>query len=111
MARTRGSRAITCSSSADAGHRRSEGCGGESRRTASRSPREPPRAPESPPPLPGLASDPSPLEPLEGTRVGRMPGLALSGAEEETGLDEIELWPGLGGREGLEGDEGRPAPP
>ena len=71
-----------------------------------------PESPLSPPPLPGLASDPSPLESLEGTRVGRMPGLALSGVEEEeTGLDENELWPGLGGREGLEGGEGRPAPP
>ena len=34
------------------------------------------------------------LELLEDTRAGRMPGLVLMGVvEEESGLDEIELWP------------------
>ena len=54
---------------------------------------------------------PAVLEFLE-ARVSRMSGLALMGvAEEESDLDEIELWPE--GEEGgsNEGEEGGPGPP
>ena len=40
------------------------------------------QGPISPPPLPRRASDPGPLEFLEGTRVGQIPGLAILGMEK-----------------------------
>ena len=51
------------------------------------------------------------LEFLEKTRVGKMPGLALMGMEEEeSDLEEIEMWLGEDAP-GSEGEEGRPGPP
>ena len=56
---------------------------------------------------------PAVLEFLGKTRVGKMSGLALLGAEEEgSDLCEIEMWLGEDEEEpGSEGDEGGPGPP
>ena len=52
------------------------------------------------------------LEFLEKTRVGRMPGLALLvGGEEESDLEEVEMWPETEDMPGSEGEEGGPGPP
>ena len=54
---------------------------------------------------------PAVLEFLEKTRVGRMPGLALRGVEEEeSDLEEIELWRDEE-EPSSEGEEGGPGPP
>ena len=52
------------------------------------------------------------LEFLEKARVGRMPGLALLGVEEEEeDLEEIGMWLDEGDEPGSEGGEGGPGPP
>ena len=66
----------------------------------------------SPPPVQGRASDPGGLGVLENTRVGKMPGLALLGVEEEeSDLEEIEMWLGEEDELGRKGEEGGPRPP
>ena len=55
---------------------------------------------------------PALLEFLEGTRVGRMPGLALMGVmEEESDLEDIVLWPAEGEGSEEESEESGPGPP
>ena len=54
---------------------------------------------------------PAVLEFLEDTKVGRMPGQALFGAQEESDLEEIVLWSEGGGGPGSESEEGGPGPP
>ena len=55
---------------------------------------------------------PAVLEFLEDTRVGRMPGLALFGVqEEESDLEEIVLWSEDEKGPGSENEEGEPDPP
>ena len=54
---------------------------------------------------------PAVLEFLEKTRVGKMPGLALRGVEEEeSDLGEIGMWLDKDEPD-IEGEEGGPGPP
>ena len=51
------------------------------------------------------------LEFLEDTRVGKVPGLALFGVQEESEQGEIVLWSEDEEGPGSENEEGEPGPP
>ena len=74
--------------------------------------RESPRAPSVRLLFRDERATPAMLEFLEETRVGKMLGLALMGlAEEESDLDEIELWPEVEEGSDEDGEESGPGPP
>ena len=54
---------------------------------------------------------PAVLEFLEDTRVGKIPGLALFGEQDEEPELEIELWSEEGEGPGSENEEDGPGPP
>ena len=71
-----------------------------------------PQGPLRPTPLRDERATPALLEFLADTRVGRMPGLALFGVEEdESDLEEIALWAEEDEGSGEDSEESGPDPP